>query len=215
MKLTFLGDIHSQMVNAEKKTRPRRGDLGTIIQIGDLGMGFSRRLRATRNRVPFRGDAELLESRIDFFIRGNHDNPEECRKNPSYLGDYGYNDFLNMFWVGGAHSIDSYKRTEGLDWWPDEQLSYAEMGEAVALYKESKPRIMLTHDCPISIAKAMFGFSEAKLRYNNTNLGLEAMFEAHQPEHWIFGHYHQNRFKKVNNTLFRCVKTLDTYTIEV
>jgi hypothetical protein len=37
------------------------------------------------------------------------------------------------------------------------------------------------------------------------------MFEAHQPETWVFGHYHVDRDFELKGTHFRCCAELSTF----
>jgi hypothetical protein len=58
-------------------------------------------------------------------------------------------------YIGGALSIDKAHRTEGLNWWVDEELSIQEMNSIFDKYIKEKPDIMVTHDCPEEIAVMM------------------------------------------------------------
>jgi predicted phosphodiesterase len=50
------------------------------------------------------------------------------------------------------------------------------------------------------------------MRYNKfntrTGLALQAMFEIHQPEVWLFGHWHINKVQKIGATNFICLAEL-------
>ena len=41
-----------------------------------------------------------------------------------------------------------------------------------------------------------------------TNAALQRMFEAHQPDRWVFGHYHTRWDAKLNGTRFTCLDML-------
>ncbi len=118
MTLTrLIGDIHG-LVNDYKVYAI--GDFaGPTIQLGDFGIGF--------------GQSDYWHESInDYhtvgkhrFIRGNHDNPEQCMQMSGCINDGNIED--DVMFIGGAWSIDNpvappgwYRRTAGVDWWFDE-----------------------------------------------------------------------------------------------
>lgn len=205
--ITIIGDVHGKWDSYYDllKTIP-----GRSIQIGDMGVGFS--------RGPVCPEAQ--DSRHQWF-RGNHDNPPVCRQSPNYLGDWGYLEKDNLFWVAGAFSIDFWARTEGRSWWRDEELSYPELQQAIDFYIAKKPRFVISHDAPSSaviwmLSAMLVGFRPEKLGSadSRTSAALETMLQAHQPEQWIFGHYHIDKSFEWKGTKFTCVDELSTYQLE-
>ena len=114
---------------------------------------------------------------------GNHDYLPFLNDDAS-LENYFHFNLRSIFSVRGAESIDKHLRTEGLDWFPNEELTYQEGLAAFDAYVEAKPRIVISHDCPQSILESLFkmGWSYGK---SQTRQLLQAMFEAHQPEYWL------------------------------
>ena len=203
MKTTFIGDVHGKitgMVDVALKS-----DAQHIVQIGDLGLGFGRHDNYT-NLKP-----------VTHFIRGNHDNPEMCRQHPSYLGEYGFNNELGIFFVGGAWSIDRAHRIEGRSWWADEQLSYAQLIEATDLYEKVLPSVVVTHDAPLDIPQEMGirGMLNAPSIPNRTNQSLEVMLDIHKPDIWIFGHWHSDVDMIIGDTRFICLAELSSITLDL
>jgi hypothetical protein len=151
-------------------------------------------------------------SETDWFFRGNHDNPEYSRRSKHYLGDFGSReiDGLRVFFVSGALSIDRDLRIEGLDWWPEEELSMAQLYEAIDAYIEYKPDVMLTHDGPDIATDALKRrhFLHKERRPSRTAQALNAMFEQYQPKHWVFGHWHVRHRETINGTDFRCLDAM-------
>lgn len=195
--MIVIGDIHGKY--SEYRNLLKRYEGQSSVQIGDFGYGF--------------GPVPMFPDNAKFF-RGNHDSPEECRKSPNYLGDYGYAhlDGAWFFFVSGAWSIDRAMRIEGRSWWPNEELSIAQLNEALDLYVKIKPEIVLTHDGPNQITERMMarydiGFHKP-LVPNRTAQALSAMFHAHQPKRWIFGHWHVNYKEEVQGTKFQCLSEL-------
>src|SRR6266404_2664369 len=138
MSITIIGDVHGFTKTYQKWLRNNLDPEQRSIQIGDMGLGFA------GVGLPAPGQPPLGDSHK--FFRGNHDSPEKCRAHANYLGDYGYLEEDGIFWVAGAFSIDRAYRIEGVSWWADEELSYAELGKATDLYREVKPRFVLSHE---------------------------------------------------------------------
>jgi hypothetical protein len=166
-----------------------------IFHLGDIGLGFREDLNED---MPF-GNVK--------FIRGNHDNPFVALRHPNYLGDYGYIEKLDLFYVSGAASVswDRAHRTEGLDWWPEEELSYSQAEKAFELYKEKKPSLVISHDAPVEVPLKMRFLTPDRTEPSITNQLLQFMFETHQPKKWAFGHWHISRRVVIKGTIFHCV----------
>jgi hypothetical protein len=192
----IIGDIHGDI----PKLFELADGLDDWIQIGDLGWGF---VRSTIPKFPGNGKA----------IRGNHDCPVSAREHPSYLGDFGVTD-EGIFFCSGACTpeFDRIRRTAGYDWWPDEELSYAELKEMLALYEDTKPDIVVTHDSPYFMYKALLGATATKHggwagdpNQNRTSQAFDEMFSIHRPKFWYFGHWHFPWAMQLKGTWFRCV----------
>ena len=153
------------------------------------------------------------------FIRGNHDDPGRCRKEMCGWIPDGTVENGVMF-IGGAYSIDSQWRTEGEDWWRDEECDWGQFYDFMDIYEKEKPRVMITHDCPTEISYRMF-VSKSKSVLGNTMIttrtgqALQSMFEMHQPEHWFFGHWHHTDSCVVNGTKFQCLAELDYLDVDL
>ncbi len=184
--MRYIGDVHGKM-----------GEYLHIIdgctesvQVGDFGAGFV--------TLPALGPAHR-------FIRGNHDSPAVCRQHPNWIQDGTHEN--GVFFVGGAKSIDRAYRIEGISWWPDEELSYAELTGIVDEYAKWQPEVMVTHDCPEVIANALFGGFKINVD-SITRQALDVALNAHAPKTWIFGHWHMNVDRVINGTRFICLGEL-------
>lgn len=196
MKLYFIGDIHGQLDRYYSILDSLEED-ACSIQIGDLCFGYENKPMLKK-----------LDQRHRF-IRGNHDHPEISAEHPNYLGDYGYIEEWDLFYLSGAYSPNYRRLQQYINWWPTEQLSYTKFAEAIRLYDEVKPKYVCTHDAPKTISKQM-GYGNN----NITQTALELMSEMHAPEQWIFGHYHRKATFKKDGTKYRCVPCHDTYYVE-
>ena len=179
--MRYIGDVHAKF----ELYQTLLSSCLHSIQVGDFGAGFVTLPNISINHR---------------FIRGNHDNPAICRKSPNWIPDVTYED--ETFFLGGAYSIDQSSRTIGKDWWDDEELSHQELSKAIDLYEVWKPRIVVTHDAPQSIMRGLFPYSHISSRTANA---LDAMFDIHKPELWIFGHFHRDIAVTRNGTKFICL----------
>lgn len=206
--LRLIGDVHglhSQYTGIANKAE-------YSICLGDVGFEYS-------------WIAKNLDPEKHKILAGNHDNYEEWEgrfimQTAHFLGDYGVYTvpgFGDLFYVRGGNSIDKAYRKEGRDWWAKEELSYSQGMSALELYKQTKPRFVISHECPTSVIEFVSGirlWDGVPIRPSMTANLLQSMFEAHQPEWWVFGHHHKDRSLKINGTAFRCLAELSYIDFE-
>lgn len=183
--MLIIGDVHGKFDNYLELTKLAESS----IQIGDMGFNYSPLAELSLNHR---------------FIKGNHDNYEIS--DPHDLGDFGIHE--GIFYIRGAASIDRMRRIEGKDWFADEQLSYARLQEVINLFESTKPKIVISHDCPQSMASLLCGIQDTTL----TRLALQTCFGLHQPELWIFGHHHRHVEDTFWGTKFVCLGELETFS---
>lgn len=180
MRLYAIGDVHGKMSQYEyllDVLADRNPDNPYLsVQLGDMGIGF-RGVELPDNIGP-----------NNLFFSGNHDDHKACQIRPGYLGSYSSFSAgdLTVFTLRGAHSIDWECRKEWESWWSYEQVSYQEGEEALALYAEIKPDVMLTHDGPQSVVSAMCDITDTSY----TRSLLDKFLRVHRPKIWCFGHHH-------------------------
>jgi|ERR1700733_14487232 len=204
--IKIIGDVHGKTGDYKRLVRSMEPGQRSV-QIGDMGVGFS-------------GVIIHDMSQDHKWFRGNHDNPEKCRRHPNYLGDWGYLPEDKLFWLAGAFSIDRIYRTPGVTWWEDEELSYLELQKAIGYYEAVKPKYVLSHEAPSEVAKRLlldlqgpYFASKLACSMSRTAEALQRMFDLHKPEEWIFGHYHVDKQLEWHGTLFTCVAELSTYDL--
>jgi hypothetical protein len=173
----FIGDIHGNMniyVNELIKDCPQS------IQVGDFGIGF------------VRNPTEVYDFDNHKFIRGNHDFPYGCTLEPNYIEDGHVEKIANtnedIMFIGGAYSIDKPWRTEGIDYWSDEELSYDALNYMISKYIMTKPKVLIAHEVPQFLTKH-FGIKIFDIP-SRTRDALDEMFHYHKPELMISGHWH-------------------------
>ena len=218
MHILLVGDVYGRLGELRELCLRAmlgldRSDCWKVVQLGDLGVGFP--------KVQWPEMPPNLA-----FLRGNHDSPHVARSLHGYLGDFGFIEGwgeswrpepLGLFFLSGAWSIDQSLRTEGVNWWPEEELSARQLEEAFDLYCQTKPRLVLTHDCPPCAFEAMPDDGKllgGKAIPTRTTQALGAMFEAHQPELWVFGHHHVSWKGVVDGTRFRCLNVLESAVLD-
>lgn len=197
--ITLIGDVHGKYDRYHKIIR-KKDYFPFTIQLGDFGFKYE----TLKNVDP---DHHKI-------IGGNHDNYSQIVDIPHYLGDFG-NYRLNkvkFFYYRGAYSIDRMYRTIGIDWWPEEENKIEVFMQARELYRKTKPKIVLTHDCPEFLIPHYIGF-ESRIFQNTTSWALQEFFNIHEPDLWIHGHYHLSRTTKFGNTTFMCLNELETCSI--
>lgn len=118
-------------------------------------------------------------------LGGNHEFYPEYHKSPNSLGDYGIHE--GIFFIRGAASVDKNRRIEGKGWFPDEELSDKQFYSAVSLFRETKPEIVISHDCPQEVLCLFTDIEDS----SKTRNALDSLFSFHRPKMWIFGHHHQ------------------------
>lgn len=214
-KFRFVGDVHGHLYEFKLVVESKPKDIDKIIQVGDFGIGFGQSDYWHESL-----DEYMIENNI-YFLRGNHDNPTQCGEMQNNLMAGQHKDF---FVIPGAWSIDYAYRTEGISWWKDEELSYEELDRMLSIYNLVRPRVMVTHDCPLSVSNKLFierGKSFSGMQYKTrTGSALEEMFKLHKPKLWLFGHWHCDVDEVIDGTRFICLNEMsyvdvDNETLEV
>lgn len=198
--MRFIGDVHGKF----SEYKSIIDDCEKSIQVGDFGVGF--------------GGIEPVESSNHRFIRGNHDSPKACAKRGDWILD-GTTEG-DMYFLGGARSSDQAYRTEGVSWWRDEELSQERMMDISGKFYdgELKPKIMVTHDIPWSVALKIFAPNAPWLhreRGSSTQQFLDSIFEYHKPDLHIFGHWHEDKDVVIDGTRFICLAELSYIDVDL
>lgn len=210
---TLIGDVHGKF----RQYKAILSGCESSIQVGDLGVGFRRTQGPNAGKI-YSNPPHYAMARGDHrFIRGNHDNPNECYRHSQWIQDGAVES--GVMFVGGALSIDRAFRQEGFNWWPDEELSTAELMDIVDAYVGTKPRVMVTHDCPEDVAaevSRLAGVTKLDPRFaSRTRQAFQSMWSAHSPELWVFGHWHHSFDAVLNGTRFVCLAELETMVIDL
>jgi hypothetical protein len=159
------------------------------------------------------------------FFGGNHDNYTRYSIVPFALGDWGSYELggVKFFYIRGAFSIDKKWRQAQPQkcWWEEEQLTVDQANRCAYDYAQARPDLVITHGCPTDIAEQIgnpsvlrgFGFDPETFTTPTQKL-LQACLEIHQPEHWYFGHFHQDINLIHKGTKFHCLDELSYTDVE-
>lgn len=202
MKIIVLSDVHGNILRCQDVALRNPGV--SIVQLGDLGVGF----------VP----REVIENLPPnfYFFPGNHDNRKISMTLKNCLGHYGERSYSPwgidpFFFVSGADSKDKAVRTEGVNWWPDEELTYEQGQKCIDEWTKSKAEVIISHDLPQRIAEAFYLIYDR----SRTRQILDAMIEARRPRVVIFGHHHRPFSKHHEGVEYLCLKIDETITLDI
>lgn len=202
MKVLFLGDTHGNIrwLNAIYETAAGNG-IDRIFVVGDFGYW-----EHEEEGIAFLDVLQELavESGIDlYWLDGNHENHRLLREKYTERNEEGFIPIReNIFYaprgqrwtwdgvrflaLGGAASIDKAYRTEGISWWPEEELTQAEIDPILA--NDEPVDIMLTHDKPL-FADPKWGRPVFEFLLPNQEK-IQQVMDVVKPTLLIHGHLH-------------------------
>jgi predicted phosphodiesterase len=191
-KILVLGDIHGDFGTMNQLISKKNPEI--ILQTGDFGFfphlnifradSFGNNIRVEK-KVPKVNNAKL------YWACGNHEDHWELKNltsneiwpNVFYMkrgSILTLPDGRNVLFMGGANSIDKNSRTLGIDWFPEENLTYADV-ESVP--KDSKIDIVISHTCPNE-------FDIGCYDVDSNRYALSYILDTFRPSLWYFGHWH-------------------------
>jgi len=97
-----------------------------------------------------------------------------------------------VLFMGGGDSIDKHERVEGVDWFPTELLTEADL----ARLPDCQVDIVISHTFPacFCVRKIFVPMGNYPLKLDlsdPTEEVLDAVFERYRPSRWYFGHWHK------------------------
>lgn len=114
--------------------------------------------------------------------------------------------------VGGAFSVDRFTRTKGVGWWPEEELSEAEITHCCRDDGTSVD-VVVAHDCPTGVFIPGIGAdaqTQTRGEWPDHMLAgalahrdqVRRVYDATNPKLWINGHYHRRYATSFQGTSF-------------
>jgi hypothetical protein len=125
-----------------------------------------------------------------------------------------------MFFINGAQTASWRVLGSSKYWYRDEELSDSDLNDAISLYKDTRPKLVISHTAPSEGAREIMKGLGCSYFLNmhgdvesRTSRALQEMFEAHQPSVWYFGHFHVNREFLIGETKFRCLAEMVRFEV--
>jgi len=244
MKRIFVtGDIHGEidiakLFNFQKKLKTlgdKYHETDVMIIAGDWGLVWALN--------PKNGDEVKYKTKLNshgctyFVVLGNHENFDRIEKLPvkqmfggtvqyepeypnivyAINGDY-YRINEKLIWtMGGGFSIDKYRRTPGISWWPQEVPTPKQLAECWETYESGKRKdidYVISHTCPLNFIPHD---KATHLDPDEINQDLEIFLQrvyddlskVNKTFKWYFGHYHVDEVNKNVRCLYKDVLLLD------
>ena len=227
-----LNEFINKEIRTNKKVRALAADLQKkgvkleviFLQVGDFGFHWpgEDNSDAIKNAVDFLCDGHV---RI-YFCAGNHEDhdaldalfPEESESyTPDfvevapcvYFARFGATLFLadgiTVLFAGGAESCDKQYRKEGVDWWPQEGISDADLTRL-----EEIPSIswVISHTAPNAFP--LSGCFVSAKAFEPSRGKLETVFERFKPKRWFFGHFHEHMKGEAYGCDYTCLNHLES-----
>lgn len=204
----ILGDTHGEIERFHERIDSKWTSNDKVIVCGDFGFIFEIESNEKEYKIELE-KLKILESKPYeiLFISGNHENFDHLKEFPT-IEKYGgkvkrirKNIYLLMrgqlftienhtfFTMGGAYSIDKYRRKENVSWWKEELPNEEEYHTAIqTLSKIREIDFILTHTAPETIIR-MMGYSPYKQDQELTGF-LDWILYDKKFKYWFFGHFH-------------------------
>jgi hypothetical protein len=208
-RIGVAGDWHGNTAWATRAVRkmapllPADGPR-VIVHLGDFGIWPGPGGREYLARL----DATLAEAGAELsFVDGNHEDfTQLARLQPGPDGRAQVTERIfhlprghrwrwhgrDWLALGGAVSLDRAGRTEGVDWWPEEEITLRQAGSVI----EGGPAdVMVTHECPAGVTHTFpppppFWDLRDLARNDAHRERLQRVADAVQPSYLIHGHLH-------------------------
>ena len=123
-----------------------------------------------------------------------------------------------IFVMGGGYSIDKYRRTEGVSWWPQEMPSDEEYHNALVNLGKVGNNVdyIITHTAPsetvyyLSTLRSL-GIKNDVVQEQSLTSFLDEIQRKVAYKHWYFGHFHVDmELWRSQTAVLSCVRELET-----
>lgn len=208
MAIFVTGDCHGDFIKIlsfADKMQLTENDY--VIVLGDMGLFWHYDKKCTNEFIKY------FENNYKFnlyFIDGNHENFTllgRLEDDANHMGDVSEHikylkrgrayeiDGKTILALGGADSIDKYRRTEGTDWWKEETITDDDVNR---VDPNKHYDYVLSHCCPTHIFNAHKIYlctlanivDENEPEFHVSENKLEQVYNFIDFGHWYFGHYH-------------------------
>lgn len=218
-KVMIVGDIHGHWGYLNTLINKYHPDI--ILQVGDFG--YWPRFHNTdvicenplkKHQDPWNFYGVKCQNTKVYFCPGNHEDHWELKKynnkvtniyDKVYYMPRGSSltlpDGREVLFIGGADSIDKYRRTIGYDWFPEEIISNRD----IYGLPDMKIDIVISHTCPQSFipeinTKLGPDYINSGKYFDPSIVALDRVLEQYKPSLWYFGHFHDSADGKFQDT---------------
>jgi len=174
-----------------------------LIVLGDMGLCWRKDMQDATKFI-FRWEELMKEKPMLYFIDGNHENFDILKQalptgvispHIQWLPRGTVKEFEDKkcLFIGGADSIDKFRRIKHLSWWEDEQITQTDIDKCPAETFD----YVFSHACPYSVFQnyaAILGdpqFAGEEFDHTSEEM-LDKLKNKIQFNHWWFGHYHKD-----------------------
>lgn len=199
MHILIFGDSHMNLGNLDNVIdyAEARG-CSYLLSVGDFG--YWPHIEEGRAFLHYLSERLKEKDMEVHFIKGNHDNHEYLATLPQdevsevsplvyyhpnmttwVLGEY------TFCAVGGAYSVDGWKRTFGKDKWPNEEITNADIYASIGINAD----IIISHDCPESVDIDDYLDNKRDPMTFGHRMKLQSIVDEIKPKYVIHGHYHE------------------------
>jgi len=193
------GDIHGDFGSLNAMVNKQKPQI--VLNVGDFG--YWPHMPAKKFYGPTcKKNAKLPAPRVGrtkvYWCDGNHEDhhsliarhTDELWPNVYYQprgSTLKLPDGRTVLFMGGADSYDKRYRTEGVDWFPEELITQADLDRLPVC----KVDIVVSHTCPCEFVMGLG--MDFDLRLNDPcRHALSVVLHKYQPALWYFGHWHKN-----------------------
>lgn len=187
-----IGDVHGDFGTLNMLISKKQPKI--ILQVGDFGywphlntfrLDYFGNQKREEKKIPKTGMSKI------YFAAGNHEDHWELNKltsneiweNVFYMKKgslFVLPDGRNVLFMGGANSVDKESRTVGIDWFPEENITWEDINN---IPKDAKIDIVISHTCPNEFDINCYD------RDSNRD-ALSYILNTYKPSLWYFGHWH-------------------------
>jgi hypothetical protein len=189
-KIYVMGDLHADWNSLNTFINEKKPDI--ILQCGEFGLW------------PRMGD-ELSVNNINnkntkiYWCEGNHedyyaiqeliDGEAKLPTNITYMkrgSVLTLPDGRKVMFFGGAWSVDNQWRTDGINWFKEEELLKEKDIQNIYNYKEGEIDLVISHTAPNEFVIGIYGNEN----YDPSRRVLSHVLEVIKPKQWVFAHWH-------------------------
>lgn len=212
MNVLVVGDLHGEWAVLNKLMQKKQPDV--VLCTGDFGwwpkLSMSNKIIYSQKSWKHDG-LKIPEGTKVYFCDGNHEDHWDLEKRRGDTYDIvelyprcfycprgstlQLPDGRNVLFMGGADSIDKSCRTLGIDWFPEEVISYADVERALSL--ETPIDILISHTVPLEWVPDV---CRGEKFSDPSRPALSAILKKFQPKLWYSGHWHHEAQGKHKDT---------------